>query len=356
MLLALWWAEGKPSRPRLALYAAGAAVWANLHPSFLFAPFLALLYAAARLLRPLIWNLDREQEWRAARHYLAAAVLSALATLANPYGWTLHRHVLAYLGDSGLLASVGEFQSFNFHVDGAGQILLGLAIAAAGTLLAAAHQRLDHFLLGVVLLGSALRSARGLPLAALLLLPIAGAHLTAWWSGAGSLGPLNRWLAAARLYGERLRDHDRAGGAWLVLPVLAVSVLWAAPQATLRAGFASSDFPVAAAGQLEHLAPELFQPGARLLAPDKFGGYLIYRFQGRLKVFFDGRSDFYGREFLEDYRRLVQVRPGWHDLLTRSNFTHALLPNDYSLVDALQRAGWTTVYRDSTATLLRWKH
>ena len=26
---------------------------------------------------------------------------------------------------------------------------------------------------------------------------------------------------------------------------------------------------------------------------DKFGGYLIYRFEGRRKVFFDGRSDFY---------------------------------------------------------------
>ena len=50
----------------------------------------------------------------------------------------------------------------------------------------------------------------------------------------------------------------------------------------------------------------------RLLAPDKFGGYLIYRFQGRMKVFFDGRSDLYGAEFLKQYARLVQVRPsGW---------------------------------------------
>ena len=90
-----------------------------------------------------------------------------------------------------------------------------------------------------------------------------------------------------------------------------------------------------------------------LLAPDKFGGYLIYRFDGRLKVFFDGRSDFYGASFLRDWRNLVQVRPGWQDQITRYGFTHALLPNDYSLVDALQRAGWTVLYRDRTVTLLR---
>ncbi|MBI3698322.1 MAG: hypothetical protein HY238_26230, partial [Acidobacteria bacterium] len=98
---------------------------------------------------------------------------------------------------------------------------------------------------------------------------------------------------------------------------------------------------------------ELFQGEARLLAPDKFGGYLIYRFDGRVKVFFDGRSDFYGASFLRDWRTLVQVRPGWQDQMARYGFTHALLPNDYSLVDALQRTGWTVLYRDRTATFLK---
>jgi hypothetical protein len=92
--------------------------------------------------------------------------------------------------------------------------------------------------------------------------------------------------------------------------------------------------------------------GTRLLAPDKFGGYLIYRFEGRRKVFFDGRSDFYGAEFLKQYARLVQVRPGWESQLNKFDFTHALLPNDYSLVPALEQIGWRVIYRDSTATLL----
>ncbi len=359
MLAALAWAEGERSRARLAWYVALAAIWANVHGSFLFAPLLALIYAAARFLRPQLWKLDREEEWAAARYYLAAAALAALAGLANPYGWQLHRHVLRYLGDRELLASVGEFQSFNFHAAGAGEILLALGLAAAGTALALGHRRLDHFLLGVGLLASALRSARGLPLAALLLLPIAGAHLSEWWRDLGespSLRPAwRRRLESARLYGERLRalDADRMGGRLWLAPALLAAAFLCAPFVTARAAFPASEFPVAAAARLEQLTPDLFQPGGRLLAPDKFGGYLIYRFDGRLKVFFDGRSDFYGRDFLDAYRRLAQVRPGWQEQVRRFGFTHALLPNDYSLVDALQRAGWTVLYRDGTATLLK---
>jgi hypothetical protein len=33
-------------------------------------------------------------------------------------------------------------------------------------------------------------------------------------------------------------------------------------------------------------------------------------------------------------------------------FTHALLPNDYSLLEALEQLGWKRLYRDSVATLL----
>ena len=66
--------------------------------------------------------------------------------------------------------------------------------------------------------------------------------------------------------------------------------------------------PVSRSGLHPHIPAE-----ARLFASDKFGGYLIYRSNGVLKVFFDGRSDFYGAEFLKQYSRLVQVRPGWRE-------------------------------------------
>ena len=106
-------------------------------------------------------------------------------------------------------------------------------------------------------------------------------------------------------------------------------------------------FPVKASAAVAKLPAD-----ARVFAPDKFGGYLIYRFSGTRKVFFDGRSDFYGADFLKSYARIVQVRPGWRDEFGKWHFTHALLPKDYSLIPALEAEGWTEMYRDGTAVLL----
>ena len=97
---------------------------------------------------------------------------------------------------------------------------------------------------------------------------------------------------------------------------------------TPPAAFPPDQFPVAAYSHIP--------PGARLFAPDKFGGYLIYRSNGSLKVFFDGRSDLYGAEFLKQYSRLVQVRPGWREYWDSFHFTHALLPADAPLLPALR--------------------
>jgi hypothetical protein len=362
LLVAVLWAE-RISEPRplgsglpafrlphaIAVFLLGA-LWANLHASFFLAPGIALIYAAGHWLRPWIWSLDARPERSKARWFACAAACALLGSLVNPYGWDLHRHLLAYLGNTELLARVGEYQSFNFHVEGAFQILAALALAAVGGVLALAERRLAQFLLSAILLATALRSARGLPLVALVLLPLAGGSITRALREARELAPAMRRLLDGFLsYSERLRALETRldGRAWIPVAV-ALAILWIrTPGVAARAGFPADDFPTAAAAEVEKLPQN-----ARLLAPDKYGGYLIYRFEGRRKVFFDGRSDFYGAAFMKDYIRLMQVRPGWRQQVEAWGFTHALLPNDYSLVPALEQAGWRRVYRDGVATLL----
>ena len=326
------------------------AVWANLHGSFILAPAMALVYAGGHFLRPWIWQVDARVERAKARWFVLAAAAALLGSLANPYGWNLHRHLLAYLADRELLARVGEFQSFNFHAEGAFQMVLALALAALGGVLALGQGRLAQFFFAAVLLVAALRSARGLPLVALLLLPLANGAITEALRQAGGLQvPLRRRLDGFLEYSDRLRRLDSRGQGWAWVPVLLLAaVLWVrTPDVAARVGFPAEEFPVAAAAAVDRLEED-----ARLLAPDKYGGYLIYRFEGRRKVFFDGRSDFYGVEFMKRYIRLMQVRPGWRAELERWGFTHALLPNDYSLVAALEAVGWRRLYRDGVATLL----
>jgi hypothetical protein len=337
LLAALLYAERArpPFRFRHALEIAMlTALWANIHASFFLAPLIALVYAAG-------WAIRRG---RAARWFLWAALVSALAPLANPYGWQLYAHVYRYLTDSELLARIGEFQSFNFHAAGSWPIIATLLVAVAGGTLALVGGRVEHFALAMLIAAMALRSARALPLVALLLLPPANAAITGALRRAAVL---DGFLA----YSGRLRAIDArfSGLALAPLVLLACFALLRTPAIQAATGFPPDQFPVEAYSQVAALPAD-----ARLYAPDKFGGYLIYRSQGARKVFFDGRSDLYGAEFLKQYARMVAVRPGWREYWDSFHFTHALVPNDSSLIPALEAVGWKAVYRDQTVTLLGW--
>jgi len=353
LLGALLYAE-RPSRRfgamQWAAIAGATALWANLHASFFFAPMIALVYAISRLLRPLIWPLDRRDEMAKARWYLLACAAAIGGSLINPYGWRLHLHIVRYLLDGELLDRVAEFQSYNFHAAGSKLILVTIGLAAIGGTVALAQKRIAHFLLAMMFMLAALRSARALPLVALLILPLANGAITAALESARGLRePLAGWLSRALAYSNRtlLLDGRLNGVPFAVVSIVAVMLGLRVPTIAAKVGFAPDDFPVAASSVIEKLPVD-----ARVLAPDKYGGYLIYRFNGERKVYFDGRSDFYGADFMKQYIELVEVRPGWQETLRSLHFTHALLPNRYSLTAALEQTGWRTLYKDNVATVL----
>ena len=148
-----------PRRPNLIVVGLVTALWANVHASFFLAPVIALVFAL-------------EDRW-----YLKAAAVAAVAPLLNPYGPQLYVHVFRYLTDSELLSRIGEFQSFDFHSAGAAQIIATVLLGVIGGTLALTQKRLHHFALAILITAMALRSARALPLSALLLLPIANAAI-----------------------------------------------------------------------------------------------------------------------------------------------------------------------------------
>lgn len=293
-------------------------VWANSHGSFFLLPVLCVMYGAG---------------WRA----IGAA---ALGSVVNPYGWDLHVHLARYLTDSELLSRVAEFQSFNFHSEGAWQIGALLLLGMAGFVCALACGQWRRAAVLLLLCAMGLRSARGLPVLALAGLPLAGGAITA------ALARWPFWPAQARLamaYGDRLQTLQKPLRGWASAAAAAalavLIVLGSAP------GFPAGEFPVAAAGHL----PD----GGRLLAPDKYGGYLIHRFDGAREVYFDGRSDYYGAAFLKEYTGMIELRAGWEQTIEKYGFTHALLPVRYSLVPALEKLGWQKVFLDDTSVLLR---
>jgi hypothetical protein len=350
LISAIWYAERAPKRfgfAQAASIAGATALWANLHASFFFAPVIALIYAASHFVRPLIWDLNKCEEFARGRWFLFAAAAALAGSFVNPYGWCLHTHVVSYLMDGELLDRVAEYQSFNFHSAGSAQIVATLAIAAMGGTLALMQKNVAHFLLAAVFSIAALRSARALPLVALLILPLANASLYNALRAMHELKPgVAKWLDHAMISAHRTLALDRTlNGAPFAIVAIALTLL--ALRIPTHVGFPDDEFPVAAASAVEKLPAD-----ARLFAPDKFGGYLIYRFNGSRKVYFDGRSDFYGAAFMKQYLEILEVRPGWKDAMWPLHFTHALLPNRYALLAALEQAGWKTLYTDNVCTLL----
>jgi hypothetical protein len=340
----------RPAFSRLLPVVAVSALWANLHASFFLFPVIALIYAASHLARPLLWQLDAQGERAKAVQFVYIALAALAGSFVNPYGWQLHAHLFAYLSNDQLTSRIAEFQSFNFHAADAAQMALTMGLAAAGGVLALSQRKLAHFLLAAMFLWTGLRSARVLPLVALLILPLANAAFAAALRNARGLRqPIRQGIDAALAYSASLRRIDLRLGGWAfsALAIATSLLLLQTPAYSRHIGFPPATFPVAAGQAVEKLPV-----GARILSSDSYGGYLIYCFAGARKVYFDGRSDFYGADFLKQYIVLMEARAGWPAIVSAYGFTHALLPNATALNAALQQAGWTTLYHDDVATLL----
>ena len=316
-----------------------AGLWANLHGGF--AAWLATLGL-------LVMVSAAQRNRTALERYGKLAVLSSLATLINPYGWQLHRHILGFLGSRWIAEHVSEFQSPQIRSE---NMLIFAALLFAGVAVAAkVWRRAQWFEASLVVVWgfAALRSARYVPLFVVAAAPVIASYLAAWWASRAELAPSRSVERVLWESGQALGAQQWRVTVWM--PILAALALVAVFPAGGLADFPEKSFPVAAVSQNSGL---LSSTGARILTSDQWGDYLIYRLYPRTRVFFDGRSDFYGEAIGNDYRVLLQAGRGSREIMTRYGFTAALLPLDWPLGQILERdPDWLVVYRDGQAVLL----
>jgi len=342
LLLVVLAAERAPQRidwKHILLVGIGGALWANIHASFFLGAAIFFLYSVDR------W-LHSDASWKPLAIWGTTAFL---ASFLNPYGWHVHEHIIHYLGDKELISRIGEFQTFNFHLDGAEPLVVTLVVVAAGITLNLLEGRVARSILCLVLFVGALRSARGLPLLALVALPLALGAICRALESTKALSPkLTKWRDDFVAYNRNLTKLDISIGGWALAPLVLALFLFLihTPLFSKPAGFSEDTFPVQISAQVEKLPAD-----ARIYSGDMFGGYMIYRFAGQRKVFFDGRSDYYGSAFMKDYLVILEAKPGWEKQWNRWNFTHALVPVDSALVDRLPLKGWREIAKDKTAIL-----
>jgi hypothetical protein len=315
-----------------------AGLWANLHGGFaawLGTLGLLTLVSAAQRNGP------------ACARYGSLTVLSSLATLINPYGWQLHRHILGYLSSSWIVEHVAEFQSPQIRSENmvvfAGLLLAGVAVAAKCW-----RSHCFEAILVALWGFAALRSARYVPLFAVVAAPLVAWYLASWWARRAECAPV---ASATRVLWESAQALGTQWRPTVWAPLLAALAMLAVFPAEGLADFPQQSFPVEAVRQNGGLWSS--PAGERILTSDQWGDYLIYRLYPRTHVFFDGRSDFYGEAIGEDYRILLAGGRNYRQVMTRYGFTAALLPLDWPLGQILERdPDWRAVYRDRQAVLL----
>ena len=359
------WQDGCASRWLPWFFPASILLWVNLHGGWLFGLALLAIYALASVVESLrvpdaITVIRAAQR---ARTMTRAWVLSAAATLVNPFGWNLHAHIYRYLTDRYLMNRIAEFRSPDFHGWAQrcfGTILLLTLFAIAGR---RRSVRLSNLLVVLLAVYAGLLSSRNIPLSAMLLALIIGPLL---WESFISLttrpGAWN-WM---RRHGKRIVGfNDRMGvqelrlrgHLWpvvLVIGALAVCLQggWIGSRKVIHAGFDPKAVPVAAVDFLEK------EPSAEpVFSSDSWGGYLIYRLYPRRLVVVDDRHDLYGSGRFREVLILLQGEPGWRDVIDKWHIRVAVLPAGSTLVGLLRQLpkDWSVQYEDSVAVVFRKK-
>jgi hypothetical protein len=330
-------------RRRLWLLVPLAALWTNLHGGFLVLPVSAGILAAGVALE----DLPARAGWLRARRYGLLSAATMAVSLLNPYGYRLHLHVADYLRSDWIRQVVQEFQSPSFRSENMLQfeILLVLGCGAAGVGMLRRQFALP--LVALFWLHSSLGSVRHVPIFVVFAIPLLATELAALWQ---------RWTApaarasVARILDSIARDSQPALtrlSAWVAVPVLLLAL--SGQSMAWPKDFPDVRFPVKLVDRFEaQLA------GARVLSSDQWSDYLIYRFYPRQRVFFDGRSDFYGPDLGQRYLRLANGQHDWRATLDAYRFDYVLAPAGWGLCSLLKQApDWALLADDGKALLFQ---
>jgi hypothetical protein len=318
--------------------------WANLHGGFIYGWILIAIYLLGSL-GELAWG-QPKAAWRARVHSYSWMLTGAIfATLFNPHGLELHRHLLEFFATPYLMDNTAEFVSPNFHEAGAKVFLALLGVILIALTLHRPRPTLPHLVLVCVSTAFALLAVRNVPLFGLTALPVLVLHLDQSWRRLPDPG------------GIRGRFEATAGTTSTLPWVMAAVALCTALALTggqvgayqlIRKEFDASVFPVAAVTQARQQ-----QLKGRLFHEFPWGGYLVHAWPEQ-KIFIDGGTDFFGEAIFREYVDVKRMSPGWRDRLRKRDISLVLLERNTPLAHELARdGGWLLWYCDSLAVLFR---
>jgi hypothetical protein len=262
-------------------------------------------------------------------------------SLATPYGGDTLSYPFRLMTDLRLLARIREWEPMPLS----GQYAVFWVLLAFGVLvmlrsiyfnrrLGRGREVTGEFVTDILLLGGfailAIRSQRHLAWVLLLTPPILGRHLD---------------ISGRHFPGERMRRASYSYLALLLAVVVAGLPFVKGPRP--RAAPSEAKLPVRACDFIAERGLH-----ARLYNTYEWGGYLIWRFWPRTRVFIDGRCVVYGDEIIGAALRIARGEEGWREVLDAWDVDMLVVryrkrPSQHLFADGT----WRCVYWDDVAVV-----
>ena len=318
-------------------------LWTNLHAGFALGLVLIWLFWGAELGRLLVQKFFKIG--RAITPFLTPAQLkillgvnlfSSLISLINPYGAGLWQTILNDATSQTIKNQIAEWLAPNLHSEFG--LLFFFYLLALGVLSYVTRAKIHPTRLALLGLFAllALGSVRNISIFALLVAPFLAEELTGLpWK---KISFPHKRLALVLFLGL-----FTLAWLWQYLPQIYKSTR------SLKNLAEQGNYPY---GAVEYLKKH---PQERIFSEYGWGGYLIWQLP-ESKTFIDGRMPGWkkkdGKEILEDYGKIIDLKKEGPELLESWQIETVLLPPDYPLVQYLKiHSDWEKIYEDKTAII-----
>jgi hypothetical protein len=319
-------------------------LWVNLHGMFVLGMLILGAYLVGGFLEQpsRVWFGKPET-----KALLLGGGSSLLATFLSPSGPQIWRAITSLGSNAYLTSKITEYQSADFHVPETWPFLLLLLLTISGLSRTAERGSWISSLLVVGFTALALYSSRMIPIFAVVITPLA-AQLGAGWVRA-DFAKSRFWRMEENV---RRLNADSNGFIWLAAAILMAVLLLRSGTALDPEGrgnvFDARVFPLEAVSWLENRPPQ-----GHMFNEFDWGGYLLLRLWPEQQIFMDGHTHIYGESLTREYERVINLSPGWEDILQKYDVRWVIMRKQAPLVRTLASSdAWHVAYQDATAVIL----
>ena len=315
-----------------------AAVWANVHGSFILAPVLVGI--------ALVEGIRERSGTRAdARRRCIVLIATLAATVATPFGWRVWEYAFGIARNAQITSQISEWQPPRF-TDVPGLLFwgsLGLTVLAVVRLAMRERRVRPQTLVGLIgfaLLGAL--ASRGV----------------AWWPGVAAVAIAGIWSdgrpanAGEPVPASRAaRRHGRnavVGGILFAASIALIPAWRPVDTGTGAPAGVLTDAPSGITRALRAIA----QPGDRVWNAQVWGSWLEFAVPDALYAL-DSRIEVIPPAIWADAAHVAAAETGWPDILARAGATMVITEGPESPLAAALAASkeWTVAYADEDGTI-----